>query len=211
MPRAFSEHEREVIEAALLEHGRRLFAAQGLRKTGVEELTAAVGISKGAFYLFFASKEELFFELLERFEARVKADLLAAIARNDLPPRERMRGLLARSVAVTQAEPLFTRLGRAEYEQLLRRLPPERVAAHLQGDDAYAESFAEAWAAQGITLALPPPLVSGLIRALFFVSMHEEEFAPETYPAVMAELTAMLADRLIMEEPRDDHRARPDL
>jgi AcrR family transcriptional regulator len=199
MPRPFSESERAAIVGALREHGHRLFAAQGLRKTSVDELTAAVGISKGAFYLFFASKEELFFDLLERYEASFKAELLAAIARTEQPPRERMRALLNRSLALMGSEPLFSRMGRAEYEQLLRRLPPERVAEHLRGDDAFAESFVEAWAAQGVPLALPATLVSGLIRALFFVSMHEEEFSPGGYPAVIAELTALLAARLVPE------------
>ncbi|HMQ35062.1 MAG TPA: TetR/AcrR family transcriptional regulator [Chloroflexaceae bacterium] len=202
MPRPFSAGEREAIRAALLERGRRLFAAQGLRKTSVEELTAAAGISKGAFYHFFASKEELFFELLEAHEARYKADLLEAIARADLPPRARMLALLERSLALLRSEPLFTRLGRAEYELLLRRLPPERVTAHLAGDDAFAERFAAAWADQGVALALPPPLVAGLIRALFFVSMHEEDFTPGGYPAVIAELTALVAARLVPEEER---------
>lgn len=187
---------------SLLERGHRLFAAQGLRKTNVEELTAAAGISKGAFYRFFDSKEELFFELLERYESRYKAELLALIARADLPPLARMEALRARSLAVMRAEPLFSRMGRAEYEQLLRRLPPERVADHLRSDDVFAERFAAAWAEQGVSLTLPPPVVSGLIRSLFFVSMHEGEFSPGSYPAVIGELTALVAARLIPEEAR---------
>ena len=200
MARAFSEGERAAIQRSLLEHGRRLFTTQGLRKTSVEELTAAAGISKGAFYLFFASKEELFFELLERYEAGFQAELLAAIARQDLPPRTRMLALLERSLAVMGAEPLFSRMGRAEYELLLRRLPPERVAAHLASDEAFAERFSEAWAAQGVRLALPPPLVAGLIRSLFFVTMHEEEFSPGSYRPVIDELAALVAARLVPEE-----------
>jgi AcrR family transcriptional regulator len=197
MPKAFSERERTAIMAALRDQGRRLFAAQGLRKTSVEELAAAAGISKGAFYGFFGSKEELFFELLEAYEASFQAELLAAIARPELPPRERMAALLERALATMRDEPLFMRLGRAEYELLMRRLPPERVAAHLAGDDAFAECFAAAWAAQGVNLALEPPLVAGLIRALFFVSMHETELSPGIYPAVQRELITMLAARLV--------------
>lgn len=200
MPRAFREGEREAIQAALLEHGRRLFAAQGLRKTSVEELTAAAGISKGAFYLFFESKEALFFELLERFEAAYKDQLLAAVARTELRPRARMAALLAHALSIMGSEPLFTRLGRAEYDLLLRRLPPERVAAHMQRDDAFAETFAAAWAAQGVSLGLPAPLIAGLIRALFFVTLHEEEFTPGVYPAVVGELTALVAARLVAED-----------
>jgi AcrR family transcriptional regulator len=200
MARAFSDGERAAIHRALREHGRRLFATQGLRKTSVEELTAAAGISKGAFYLFFDSKEELFFELLEHYEAGFKAELLALVARQELPPRARMLALLERSLAVMGAEPLFSRMGRAEYELLIRRLPPERVAAHLEHDDVFAERFTAAWAEQGVRLALPPPLVAGLIRALFFVSMHEEEFSPDSYRPVIGELAALVAARLVPEE-----------
>ena len=97
MPRAFSEQERATIRAALLEQGRALFGQVGLRKTNVEELARAVGISKGAFYLFFESKEELYFELLEAFEAGYKQAMLAEIARSGQPPRVRMRVLLERA------------------------------------------------------------------------------------------------------------------
>jgi AcrR family transcriptional regulator len=197
MPRAFSEREREAIREALLERGRGLFAAQGLRKTSVEELAAAAGISKGAFYLFFGSKEELFFTLLEQYEARYQATLLEQIARPELPPRARMAALLERALAMWRAEALFTRFSRDEYEQLLRRLPPERVAAHLAADEAFAATFAVAWAAQGAPLAAPPRLVAGLIRALFFVSMHADDFGADAYPEVIADLVATLAARLI--------------
>lgn len=203
MPRAFSEPERGAIRAALLSHGLRLFSGQGLRKTSVEQLAAAAGISKGAFYLFFASKEELFFTLLEQYEARYKAALLEQIARADLAPRPRMAAMLERALAEWRADALFTRFSRAEYELLLRRLPPERVAAHLAADEAFAEEFAAAWAAQGVALAAPPRLVAGLIRALFFVSLHEDDFGDGVFPAVIAALVAMLAERLIGSEEHD--------
>lgn len=197
MPRAFSDDQQEHILAALHEHGYRLFASQGLRKTSVEELAAAAGISKGAFYRFFAAKEELFFALLERYEEGFKTELLAAIADQSLPPHERMRAILSRSVAAMRDEPLLTRVSRGEYELMLRRLPPATVTAHLARDDAFAESFVAAWANQGISLSLPPALVAGLIRALFFVSLHEAEFTAGSYPAVIAELTALVAARLV--------------
>ncbi|MBN2550474.1 MAG: helix-turn-helix transcriptional regulator, partial [Anaerolineales bacterium] len=60
MPKGFSDQEKEIIRARLLEQGQRLFSAHGLKKTNIDELAAAAGISKGAFYLFFASKEACF-------------------------------------------------------------------------------------------------------------------------------------------------------
>lgn len=199
MPKAFNPAERVAIREALLGRGRGLFASQGLRKTSVEELAAAAGISKGAFYLFFASKEELFFTLLEQYEAQFQAVLLEQIARRELPPRARMATLLERALAAWREDALFVRFSRAEYEQLLLRLPPARVAAHVAADEAFAERFVAAWAAQGVTLADEPPLVAALIRALFFVSLHEQEFGA-LFPAVIAAQVAMLAARLVPDE-----------
>ena len=64
MPKAFAEHEKTIIRQQLHEKGQQLFALHGLKKTSVDDLVQAVGISKGAFYLFYASKEELLLEIL---------------------------------------------------------------------------------------------------------------------------------------------------
>ena len=58
---AFSDFETEQIRKALLEETRRCAVTLGMRKTSVEQLTQAVGISKGSFYRFYESKERLFF------------------------------------------------------------------------------------------------------------------------------------------------------
>ena len=58
MPKAFSEAEKEMIRRKLLEQGYKQFSTYGLKKTNIDELAAAAGISKGAFYIFYESKEE---------------------------------------------------------------------------------------------------------------------------------------------------------
>lgn len=59
--------------AALIAAARREFVKVGLQKARVEDIAHASGLSKGAFYLHFESKEALFRELVlalqERFEA----------------------------------------------------------------------------------------------------------------------------------------------
>ncbi|SRR5712691_2660423 len=52
---------------ALIAAARAEFARRGLRGARIEDITAASGLSKGAFYLHFPSKEALFGELVETF------------------------------------------------------------------------------------------------------------------------------------------------
>lgn len=64
MARGFTEREKENIRKSLQEACKRHWTQYGYKKTNVDELCREAGISKGAFYLFFESKEALFCEVL---------------------------------------------------------------------------------------------------------------------------------------------------
>src|SRR5262245_42843705 len=107
MPRGFTEQEKAHIRSRLLAKGKEYFGTYGLRKTNVEDLTAAVGISKGAFYLFYESKEALFFELLRQYEADFKATMLGDIALPGPAPAARLKAILRKALLVWKSNALF--------------------------------------------------------------------------------------------------------
>ncbi len=64
MARSFTEREKENIKRSLQDACKQSWTQYGYKKTSVDDLCKQVGISKGAFYLFFESKESLFCEVL---------------------------------------------------------------------------------------------------------------------------------------------------
>ncbi len=58
---------RPDLREALLEAARTEFARRGLERARVEDVARRAGVSKGAFYLHFETKEQAFEELLQRF------------------------------------------------------------------------------------------------------------------------------------------------
>ena len=64
MARSFTEREKENIKRSLQEACKQSWTQYGYKKTSVDDLCRQTGISKGAFYLFFESKEALFCEVL---------------------------------------------------------------------------------------------------------------------------------------------------
>lgn len=64
MARSFTDQEKENIMQSLQEACKQNWTKYGYKKTSVDELCKQAGISKGAFYLFFESKESLFCEVL---------------------------------------------------------------------------------------------------------------------------------------------------
>lgn len=59
-----------LARSALIAAARREFVRSGIQKARIEDITHASGLSKGAFYLHFESKEALFRELVEALEAQ---------------------------------------------------------------------------------------------------------------------------------------------
>jgi AcrR family transcriptional regulator len=55
----------------LLESAKTLFSQRGYYATSVEEIVASAGLSKGAFYFYFKSKEELFKSLVEEVHLNI--------------------------------------------------------------------------------------------------------------------------------------------
>src|SRR5687768_17315542 len=131
MPKGFSQKEKELIRSKLLQKGREYFEKYGLRKTNVEDLTRAAGISKGAFYLFFDSKEELFLEILEAFESEFREGLFRYAFQPGKPARESFKELLRTALVTWDRYPLLKGFNQEEFEYLVRKISPERVQAHV--------------------------------------------------------------------------------
>lgn len=52
-----------------------LFAKNGYKETKVEDITKDLGISKGSFYTYFATKDELLYEVLGKIKKEINRNL----------------------------------------------------------------------------------------------------------------------------------------
>ncbi|MEO5881429.1 MAG: TetR/AcrR family transcriptional regulator [Caldimonas sp.] len=79
---------REASTELLLGAALRLFVSQGFRATNLEQISAAAGLTKGAVYFYFGSKEAVLLEVLKRVRAVVVDRALEAVeAAGDGPVR----------------------------------------------------------------------------------------------------------------------------
>jgi AcrR family transcriptional regulator len=181
MPRAFTDRERDAIRERLLAAGQDLFARRGIRATTVEQLASAAGISKGAYYLFYPSKEALFFAIVEGVETAMQARLAEQVAE---APQDALRLLMRASLNARLENPLFDVAISEEAVAILRTMPPAEQEAFLRRDVDMTAAIAGLLDASGVPLAASPELLAGLLRAMVFVGMHREDIGAETAPAV---------------------------
>jgi len=74
------QQRSEETRSHILEAAATSFAQQGYDAVGVAELCARAGVSKGAFYYHFLTKQAVFLELLNRWLAELDEQLAAALA-----------------------------------------------------------------------------------------------------------------------------------
>jgi AcrR family transcriptional regulator len=77
------EKEKAIIEAAI-----KLYATKGFASTSIQEIVTESGISKGAFYLYFKSKDALLIAILEYYFDYIEKKL-EAYEQENLSPREK--------------------------------------------------------------------------------------------------------------------------
>jgi len=195
MPRAFSIQEKISIRRALLDAGLELFGAMGVRKVSVDELTRKAGISKGAFYKFFDSKEDLYFTLLDEAQKKFKKDVLAA-ARNAPSDNkaDNLKRIFEQAILSWAENPLSNRLDSNDLEYVLRKIPPELIDEHMVNDADFSEKLLQSCNEAGIYMGQDPQLVAGLLRSVFLVSLHEERFPAEIFPRVIDTLFNLIAE-----------------
>ncbi|GAA0392568.1 TetR family transcriptional regulator [Acrocarpospora corrugata] len=94
----------EPVRQRLLSVATRLFAERGFEGTSVQEIVAAAGVTKGAMYHYFDSKDDLLREIYGRV-LRMQMERLNRFAEGDSPIEERLHAA-ALDVVVTTVENL---------------------------------------------------------------------------------------------------------
>lgn len=181
---AFTDEQNEQIRKDLIREARRCGITIGMRKTSVEQLTNAVGISKGSFYKFFDSKELLFFTVLEDIHTECFAAAQRSLQENAAfaPAARAAEAILAacRWLAETKSFVFIEQ----DADFLLHRLPENVKTAHYHDDETHIRALLEAGGLQpkgGMALA------AATVRGLILTVSHQEQIGA-LYPQVLETL-----------------------
>ena len=181
---AFTEQKNEMIRKDLLDEALRCAVTVGIRKTSVEQLAEAVGISKGSFYKFFDSKELLFFAVLEDIHTECFAAAQKSLQENAplLPADRAAAAILAACRWLSKTKAFVFIENDADF--LLHRLPEEVKTAHYHDDETHIRTLLELGGLQpkgGMALA------AATVRGLILTISHQEQIGA-LYPQVLETL-----------------------
>lgn len=175
MATAFGETERAQIRSSLQQAAWRHACAEGMKNTSVDQLSAEAGISKGAFYHFYRSKELLFLEVLSLWHQQVFEKVEAFItSHKDLPPDVLARESLKTALGLLLYRPI-ARFLLTERDVLLRRVSMEARKKLYRSDEEIVKRLIDIC---GVHLKLPMETAVGIVRVLLMSAIRVDEIGP---------------------------------
>ncbi|MEU1626571.1 TetR/AcrR family transcriptional regulator [Streptomyces sp. NPDC020096] len=181
------------VPRRLLAEATRLFADRGFDRTSVQEIVEAAGVTKGALYHYFGSKDDLLHEVYARV-LRLQTERLEEIAAGTGTVAERLHRAAA-DVVVTSIENLDdTKI----FFRSMHQLSPEKQKAVRAERRRYHERFralVEEGQREGTFRAEPRP---DLVVDFFFGSVHHlGTWYREGGPLSAAQVAEEFADLLL--------------
>jgi len=199
MPKAWSEREKGLVRETLQTEGKKLFEKFGLRKTTIDDIVRAAHISKGAFYLFYSSKEMLYQEISEEIQGENRRKIYTKVFEPAASRKEGFKAALRLALDLLTTTPLYRQLSTAEYEYLMRKLPEEMKAASMMSYiDEFVGNF-NTWIEKGWMRKVDPLGLKGLFLSLFYLIINREDFDETGFNAAKELWIDMISEYLIAD------------
>lgn len=203
MAAPFSDAERQEIRKALLDVGLQHFARHGIGRARVDDICRDAGISKGSFYAFFPSKEDLFIAIGDdRREMHMKAlfDMLDDVSGD---AGARVGRLFDRLVEMIETNTLMQVMSDSgDMARLKRKLTPERLAADAKVGEQFYGELAKRWNETRFGLHLEGKLFADMMTLIAALVMQKKTFPAEAYESAKALLRELFVMRLAGEATR---------
>ncbi len=173
MGRKFTEMERAEIITALKDICTEKLKRYGYKKISVDSLCKEAGISKGAFYLFYDSKEQLFYEVIIDLQNKIYHTSAAEI--ESLPGCGGIINALKKLYRIYDESKFFQQSSTEDYRLFLNKLNDEQRAALHSSERRNAEVFVK-----GQRLLQSEERVLSVIYALL-MNVKNDALLPENH------------------------------
>jgi AcrR family transcriptional regulator len=180
----------------LLEAAEAVFAEHGYHDASVVKITEAAGVGQGTFYLYFASKQEIFDELVRDLNRRVRHAMKEASSQGKTRLEAELLGFRAYFRFTAEHPALYRIIRQAEF------VSPDMLRYHYDRlSSGYVEALREA-SEHGEIAQLDPEVAAWALMGmgeLIGMRWILWERATEMPEAVLAELDRVI--RCVLERP----------
>ncbi|MDD2891000.1 MAG: TetR/AcrR family transcriptional regulator [bacterium] len=120
------EREKQERREEIFNAAKVIFALKGFEKATMEEIAEKAELSKGAIYLHFKSKDELFIDLVENYLDKLTA-LIRDIVESKKPPFEKITEVVMQIISYLYTNKEFVSIFSPERGEFLHKMQVKRV------------------------------------------------------------------------------------
>lgn len=181
----------------LFDAARELFLEQGFRKTNVAAITERANVAVGTFYKYFASKEQIFYEVYQAENEKAKRKIVARID-VDRPPKEVVKQFLQEVIRTSEQNAILAEWYRnTEASQVLLNYNQECDVQKNSFVCRFLLDNIERWRSSGqFRRDIDVDTILALFNVLVLLDNHKEEVGHEHFPQVLELLAEMIIDGL---------------
>lgn len=169
MGKGFKENEKEIIKEKLKKAAEEALVKTGIRKTSVDKLVSKVGISKGAFYLFYESKESLFFEVIASFHDKLQNDFMEILEKSKNYDIDYLTDVIFNLLEQYQ-DFFISILSNGEIEYLQRKLSNDIMKKHFEEDEIFFDKVLTVLSIEKSYVEI----FASSIRAIFVLMLYKK-------------------------------------
>ncbi len=189
MARSFTEAEKDNIRKKLIDECEKSWAAFGYKKTNIDVLCSKAGISKGAFYLFYDSKELLFCDVLDNIQERHRALLEETLSKS--PDKADICQMIKQMYLEYDKTNILTQRSSSDFVNFLNRAPAEwKEKSKIVNDDFVSNTLFSA----NLKLKMNKEKAIGIFNALLAIVTNKNLLGYDHF-----EIFCTLLDNIINE------------
>ncbi|MGA2141213.1 MAG: TetR/AcrR family transcriptional regulator, partial [Brevinematales bacterium] len=169
-----------------------IFARYGVAKTTIRELSKAAGISSVRFYMFFYSKEDLYYEIFTGEIRKFNEEYGKMMEKRDVNPAELVGTFIRNGISMIENNQLFrTFVWEAQTHVF------QKFASRTNEMKDFLIRVVKIWNDMGILIPEKPEVIAGTIRAIFFSAYHKGGIGEANYDKSMKLLIDSVARGII--------------
>lgn len=184
-------------KAQIFNVAKKLFSEKGFKDTNVAEITREAGVAVGTFYLYYSSKEKLFFDVFMEENLKLKQLCLDSLDYS-ASPQTIIEQMLRINMEGFATNPILRQWYQSNvYQKLEQVFRKENAMDSMTFLYDVFLVLVERWQAEGkMRRDIDSKMIMMLFAAIINVDTHKDEIGLEFFPELLQIMTSLVLQGL---------------
>jgi AcrR family transcriptional regulator len=184
------------IKSEIFKCGKDMFSKKGFKKTNIKEIAQLSGIGVGTFYNYYASKEQLFFEIYIQENENLKKWLIESLDL-DQEPVKLISQMITKNIDAINTNPILKEWYSHDFYKELEQYYRNDDSKNIDSFSNFYLDLLKNWKAQGkIREDIDEELLPAFFNSLVCIDTHKDDIGIQYFPEIIQYLAEFIMQGL---------------